>query len=262
MASGVTTPGRASVGARTLRRDRWWLSPAWILFVLTAFSVYATWRAFAGEHYYTTPYLSPFYSPCLTTDCPEAASAFGQPIGWFPFSPALLILVFPLALRVTCYYYRKLYYRSFWLSPPACAVAEPHRRYTGETRFPLILQNVHRYAFYIAALYPPILLYEAIMAFRDENYEWGFMGLGTVILLVNAVLLGLYTYGCHSCRHVIGGRLRNFGTNPVRYRLWTGVSRLNMNHGLWAQVSLFSVAFADLYVYLVSRGVISDITFF
>lgn len=262
MATGVRSPSRAAIPERTLRRDRWWVSPLWMAFVLTAFSVYATWRAFTGEDYYVTPYLSPFYSPCLSTACPPAASAFGQPIDWFPFSPALLILVFPLALRLTCYYYRKMYYRSFWLSPPACSVAEPHNRYTGETRFPLILQNAHRWSFYIAALYPPILLYEAIMAFRDENYEWGFMGLGTVILLVNALLLGLYTFSCHSCRHVIGGRLRNFSANPIRYRLWTMVSRINGNHGLWAQVSLFSVALADLYVFLLSRGVLTDIRFF
>jgi hypothetical protein len=59
----------------------------------------------------------------------------------FALSPALIILIFPLGFRMTCYYYRKAYYRSFWMSPPACAVAEPHKTYTGETRAPLILQN-------------------------------------------------------------------------------------------------------------------------
>ena len=52
--------------------------------------------------------------------------------------------------RLTCYYYRKAYYRSFWLSPPACAVPDGHKKYTGETRFPLIFQNLHRYFFYAA----------------------------------------------------------------------------------------------------------------
>lgn len=262
MATGVQAPARPRITARTLRRDRWWLYPAWIAVVLAAFVVYATWRAFAGEGYYAAPYLSPFYSPCLSTGCPDGASAFGQPISGFPYSPALIILIFPLALRLTCYYYRKIYYRSFWLSPPACAVAEPHRRYTGETRFPLILQNIHRYSFYIAALYPPILLYEAILSFRNEAHEWGHMGIGTLVLLVNAILLGIYTYSCHSCRHVFGGRLRSFSRHPIRYRMWTWISNRNANHGLWAQVSLFSVALADLYVYLVATGVISDLRFF
>ena len=71
---------------------------------------------------------------------------------WWGLSPALLILIFPLGFRLTCYYYRKAYYRGFWASPPACAVAEPHAKYTGETRFPLILQNIHRYFFYFAVL--------------------------------------------------------------------------------------------------------------
>ena len=71
---------------------------------------------------------------------------------WWGLSPALLILIFPLGFRLTCYYYRKAYYRGFWASPPACAVAEPHKKYTGETRFPLILQNIHRYFFYAALL--------------------------------------------------------------------------------------------------------------
>jgi peptidoglycan biosynthesis protein MviN/MurJ (putative lipid II flippase) len=36
------------------------------------------------------------------------------------------------------------------MSPPACAVPDGHERYSGETRFPLIFQNLHRYAFYAA----------------------------------------------------------------------------------------------------------------
>ena len=31
--------------------------------VFTAFIIYATWRAFSGDDYYSSPYLSPFYSP-------------------------------------------------------------------------------------------------------------------------------------------------------------------------------------------------------
>ena len=88
--------------------------------VFSAFVVYATVRAFMGRDYYASPYLSPFYSPCLG-DCVEGASDFGQPFKAFPLSAALIILIFPLGFRMTCYYYRKAYYRAFWLSPPACA---------------------------------------------------------------------------------------------------------------------------------------------
>ena len=61
--------------------------------------------------------------------------------GWWIIPEAALTLPFLLLFRLTCYYYRKAYYRSFWLSPPACAVPDGHKTYTGETRFPLIFQN-------------------------------------------------------------------------------------------------------------------------
>ena len=151
MAAGVGGPTRASIGVRTLRQDRWWLYPAATFAVFFSFVVYATIRAFMGSNYYSAPYLSPFYSPCLG-DCVEGSSDFGQPFGGWPLSAALIILIFPLGFRMTCYYYRKAYYRSFWLSPPACGVAEPHGNYTGETRFPLILQNLHRWFWYAAVV--------------------------------------------------------------------------------------------------------------
>jgi hypothetical protein len=258
----VLGSGRARVPARTQRQDRWWVTPAITFAVLLAFVVYATWRAFANEFYYSTPYLSPFYSPCLSTECVEGSSDFGTPIDWFPLSPALIILIFPLGFRLTCYYYRKAYYRSFWLSPPACTVAEPHKRYTGETRFPLVLQNLHRWFWYPAVLIAAILTFDTVLAFRDENGEWGHAGLGTLIMLINIVLLWGYTFGCHSCRHIMGGKLRNFSKHPVRYKLWGWVSKLNGRHAMWAWLSLFSVALTDLYVYLLATGTISDPRFF
>ena len=259
--TGVRAPGRAAIAARTLRSDRWWLPPLTTFVVFTAFVVYASWRAFSGADYYAKPYLSPFYSPCLG-DCVEGASDFGQPFAWWPLSAALLILVFPLGFRMTCYYYRKAYYRAFWLSPPACAVAEPHRRYTGESRFPLLLQNAHRWFWYAAVVVAAILTFDTVLAFRDENGDWGHAGLGTLVFVVNIVLIWLYTLSCHSCRHAVGGRLRHFSKHPVRYRLWTWVSRLNADHARYAWLSLFSVALADLYVYLLATGTIDDLRFF
>ncbi|MEW6301401.1 MAG: hypothetical protein AB1671_27325, partial [Thermodesulfobacteriota bacterium] len=175
----------------TLRRDAWWVEPALTVIVLTTFVVYTTWAALVNEHYYVAPYLSPFYSPCLSTYCAHATVAL---FDW-PYSPAILILWAPAGFRLTCYYYRKAYYRSFWLSPPACAVRDGHKRYTGETRFPLLFQNLHRYFFYFATLVVLFLWWDAIMAFRfpagEGRYELG-MGVGTLVLLANAALLSLY----------------------------------------------------------------------
>ena len=164
--SGVRSPSRAAIPARHLRTDRWWLAPAVTAAGLFAFIVYSTWRAFAGDDYYAEPYVSPFYSPCVAQNCvPMKGGANWEIFGaWWGLSPALLILIFPLGFRLTCYYYRKAYYRGFWASPPACAVAEPRAKYTGETRFPLILQNIHRYFFYFAVIVAGILTYDTVLA--------------------------------------------------------------------------------------------------
>ena len=253
---GTGAPGRARLAARTLRTDRWWLQPAITVGVLVAFIVYSTIRAFENAHFYAEPYLTPFYSPCIATGCEDTAFPVlvNGPV-WI--SPALYILVIPLGFRLTCYYYRKAYYRSFWLSPPACSVAEPHRTYTGETRFPLLFQNLHRYFFYLGLLYPVILTYDAghsIWSREDGNL----VGLGTIILFVNAYLLAMYSLSCHSCRHLVGGRLVHFSRHPVRYRLWTWASRENARHMQWAWMSLVFVALADLYVRLLSTGALTD----
>ena len=159
---------------------------------------------------------------------------------WIPWltwlTPAIIIIGGPLGFRLTCYYYRKAYYRAFWRAPAACAVREPHAKYTGETRFPLILQNVHRYFFWIAIVFNVILTTDAVIAFRNHQGQWGHMGLGTLILLVNAALLWLYSLSCHACRHMVGGRLKHFSKHPARYWMWTQVSKLNVKHQQFAWV--------------------------
>src|SRR3954468_13809014 len=200
---------RAAIKARTLRQDRWWLQPLIIAIGFAGFVVYATWAAFnhpivAGTGhriYFADPYLSPLYSPCFMKGCPTQIS-WAQLNGPMWISPAIYILIFPLAFRATCYYYRKAYYRSFWLSPPACAVAEPHGKYTGETRFPLIIQNVHRWFWYAAVAVAVILTYDVVLAFGPAEGESDgiHMGLGTVLMAINVFYIWMYTLSCHSCR--------------------------------------------------------------
>ena len=267
MATGVFSSTRAKISERTLRTDKWWIQPLVIFSVLILFIIYATIRAFENGHYFAEPLISPFYSPCLSAACEAGSSLLGQPFGiWkilgMTFSPALFILIFPLGFRMTCYYYRKSYYRSFWMSPPACAVAEPHSTYTGETKAPLILQNAHRYFFYIGLIFNVLLTVDAILAFKNEHGQWGHMSVGTLVLLANATFLWLYSASCHTCRHTIGGRLRNFSKHPLRYKAWTIVSALNHKHQEFAWVSLLGVAFADFYVRSVSTGLFTNLYFF
>jgi hypothetical protein len=231
---------------------------------LSAFIVYSTWAAFQGKYYTSGPYLSPFYSPEIFGDSEH--SWFGPKPGWWPvwlpFSPALLILWAPGGFRLTCYYYRGAYYKSFWADPPACAVGEPRKSYLGERSLPLVLQNIHRYFLYLALVFLVLLasdVYKALW-FKDPatgSVHFG-IGVGTLVLLVNVTLLSLYTFGCHSLRHLVGGCIDQLTRAPARKRVYDCVSCLNRRHMNWAWCSLCSVGFSDLYVRLCSMGIWSD----
>ena len=132
MATGVFSESRAKIKERTLRTARWWLQPLITFSVLMSFVVYATFRAFENKYYFAEPLVSPLYSPCLSTACVDGTSPLGQPFNSQYFgigiSPALFILIFPLGFRLTCYYYRKSYYRAFWMSPPSMCSCRTSRK--------------------------------------------------------------------------------------------------------------------------------------
>ncbi len=249
----------------TTRRDAWWVIPVSVFLGLSTFVVYSTWAAFQGEHYTHGPYLSPFYSPELFGDSPHAwfGPKPGWWPGWLPFSPALLILWAPGGFRFTCYYYRGAYYKAFWADPPACTVGEPRpQAYRGEASFPLILQNVHRYFLYLALGFVVLLAYDAWKALWFVDAATGResfgIGVGSLVLAANVVCLASYTFGCHSLRHLVGGRVDCLAGAPGQHACYRGVSAFTRAHQRWAWISLFIVGFSDLYVRLCSMGVWTD----
>jgi hypothetical protein len=245
----VAVPGQLRTGfAATERRDAWWLAPLAQGLVLAVLIGYANWAAYQGVHFQVGGYLSPLYSPLV----PAPA--------WFPLPPSFIILLPPVLFRATCYYYRKAYYRSYFLDPPACAVGDLRGRgYRGETAFPLVLQNLHRYLFYATLFYLPFLWGDVVHATVFDG-RFG-VGVGTLVILANTTALTLYSFSCHSARHLVGGGLDCFSCSAAtraRHRLWRGASVLNARHMLWAWVSFFTVCGADLYVRLVASGAIRD----
>jgi hypothetical protein len=258
--SSISLPLRRRSFGETSRTDAWWVQPVVVFLGLSAFIVYATWSAFQGEYYTVqgTNYLSPFYSPELWGN---SKHAWFRPApswwpGWLPYSPALLILWAPAGFRVTCYYYRGAYYKAFWADPPNCAVGEPRKGYIGESHWPLRIQNIHRYFLYIAVLFIFFLTWDAVHSFWFDD---GFgVGVGTLVLSINAFLLAGYTFGCHSMRHLVGGGKDCLSASPTCQKLYTGCSALNKRHMLWAWTSLCSVGFADVYVRMVSMGFWKD----
>ena len=265
--STLTAPVRVTVRrfGETSRRDVWWIQPLLVFLGLSTFLVYATWAAFQGGHYTFGPYLSPFYSPEIFGSSPH--SWFGpKPAAWpawLPFSPALLILPIPAFFRVTCYYYRGAYYKAFWADPPSCAVGEPRSSYRGENSFPLILQNVHRYMLFLSVVVLFILAVDVWKALwwldpATGTVSFG-LGVGTLLLATNVILLSGYLFGCHSMRHVAGGCVDELSRAPLGVSAYACVSCLNRRHMLWAWTSLFTVGFSDLYVRLCSMGVWTDL---
>ncbi len=278
----------------TQRRDAWWTQPLIVFLGFTAFVVYSTWAgARAGDFFShagnptrsvwggtsVAHYLSPMYSPVLwdIPGKPSGHSWLGEAPGWlvsffetvafpfFYFSPAFLILVFPAGFRATCYYYRGAYYKGFWGDPPNCAVGEPGfrgRRYRGEAKWPLIVMNIHRYFLYAALFFVGFLSYDAILSFwftDPQTHEGGLgVGVGSLVLTINPILIALYTFGCHSLRHLIGGKKDCIGAGGAHRTAYDCVSCLNRKHMQWAWASLIWVGFTDFYVYMVANGAWTD----
>jgi hypothetical protein len=262
LARGTGTPPGASRGAAygdrfgtTERKDTWWLTPVAQALGLLVLLGYANYAAILGADHYRyvengRDYLSPFFSPYLKP-------------AWWPLSPALLVLIFPLGFRATCYYYRKAYYRSFFADPLACAVGEPRKGYAGETKFPFILQNLHRFFLYAALVFLFFLWWDVIRAFTFDG-RFG-MGGGSLAILASNGLITLYTFSCHSLRHIVGGNVDCFScavAGGPRQKTWGVVSVLNEHHMAWAWWSLLGVCFGDFYVRMCSMGVIQDPRFF
>ncbi len=278
MAYTDTLPRQRSFG-QTVRPDAWWLQPLLVFLGFSAFIVYSTWAAFQGvgdihnhacSYWYGgngANYLSPFYSPEIWGTSPHAILGAALPSwwpAWAPFSPAFLILWIPAGFRFTCYYYRGAYYKAFWADPINCAVGEPRKTFLGERYFPLIIQNVHRYFFYLAFLFILLLSHDAwkAMWFTVDGTKHFGIGVGTIVLTLNAVLLAMYTFGCHSLRHLIGGFLDEPSKVPACAKGYSCVSCLNRRHMLWAWISLFWVGFTDVYVRLCATGKIPDFILF
>jgi hypothetical protein len=240
------------------RRLPWWVEPFAIVGALTLFGLYSLIIVLLYPGTYGE-YVSPFYSPPV-----------GRPewLPWFITAP-MFVLWIPLGFRATCYYYRKAYYRAFLFDPPACkAQAQRFDRpwsknaegYRGE-RALFVLNNVHRYFLYASFVVVAFLWYDTILTFFPDG-SFG-VRVGSLIWLVNVVLISAYTFSCHSLRHLVGGNKDCYtcvrGGN-ARRRLYNGVTKLNLRHPQWAWLSLISLLITDVYFRLIQSGVIPDLT--
>jgi hypothetical protein len=239
----------------TRRRDAWLAAPLSVGFwlaVLVLYSVFSAlvWGPFLNVPHEADGYLSPFYAPFISGE--------GFP-AWL--SPAIVTLWIPIGFRITCYYFRRAYYRAYLADPPACAVGEPtvHRRYRMEKALPFVLQNLHRLFLYLALVLLAIHWVEVVTSFMPATGPR--IGLGSVLLVADVTLLTGYVTSCHSLRHLVGGRLDCFSCstiNRTRHGAWRILSGLNARHMVWAWASLISIVVVDIYIHLLALGVLTD----
>ena len=254
-ARNATLPKGLALNARI---DAYWVQPLVTFLVLSGFVAYATWRVLEnqffiadnGAYHYATPFGNPNLAEFAVVGPPIQFLAEAIPVvGGFLLYPGVLILPFVAGFRFTCYYYRKAYYRSFAMSPPACAVPGTRGKGWKGERGLMVFQNLHRYFFYAALV---VLLFNFIDMVKSISTPNGlYFGVGSALMILNVAFLSFYTLGCHSLRHLVGGKLDCFSCSTparIRYGLWSRVTMLNKRHQLWAWVSLVWVAGTDFYI--------------
>jgi hypothetical protein len=292
-ANAATPDGTRNLG--TQRTDNWQMEPMLTLFGLGLFVLYATFRGLENAYFEipNSQVISPFYSPYIPNILGMMGLHIHHPffehrladghLGWL-ISPAIFILWVPALFRGTCYFYRRAYYRSIFASPSACAVGPKAgnplldglkatfgrllgagRKYTGERFLPMAIMNIHRYSFYLAALFIVILVIDAVISLFQPGFTGIRIGLSSVLLFVDLILLSMYTFGCHSYRHLLGGKIDCFSScpmNEIRNHAWKRQSILNASHAELAWFSMYLIGIVDLYITLASRGIFQDVVFY
>ncbi|MDH5400878.1 MAG: hypothetical protein OEZ01_08220 [Candidatus Heimdallarchaeota archaeon] len=230
------------------RNDNWWLRPFIQALTLTFFALYAMWAVvFDVEHHKSeindVSFVSPFYSPEIKLD-------------WWPenLSPGLILIWAPLGFRLTCYYARRVYYRAFFADPPSCAVGELRavaNKYKGETKLPWILNNLHRYFFYIAFILASIHVFSFVKLIVVGSLATMEGQIATLLLGLDGIFLALYVLSCHSCKHLVGGGLNCNSCSSMtikRYQTWKFIKKLNTKHHWYFWLSLITILMADMYI--------------
>ena len=118
-----------------------------------------------------------------------------------------------------------------------------------------MIQNMHRYALYFALIFIVFLAIGRGASRSFRRRQASASASASLVITINVVLLGGYTFGCHSFRHLVGGRMRQLSTRqPSRKKAYDCVSCLNRRHMQFAWMSLVWVALTDVYIRLCSHG--------
>jgi hypothetical protein len=182
------------------------------------------------------------------------------------YSPTILIIPIPTLFRLSCYAYRKDYYRHLFEHPLGCSNAtrgeKETRKYTGERNAILQLWNYHRYFLYAGLLILPFFYYDV---FHSLTYSGGLVvRLGSLILLANTLIVTAWTLSCHAFRHVIGGNIDCYSCvygGKTRKSIFDIQTWWNSHHEAIAWVSLITFFLTDLFLRALQAGLPVDFKF-
>ena len=199
----------------TMRRDAWWVQPAVVFLVLSSFIVYATWAAFQGDHYSLRARTSR-RSTRRSSAATRRTRWFGPKPAWWPVVAAVLagpahpagpgrlpghLLLLPRRLL-----------QGVLGRPARLRGRRAAQELLGRGLVPAHpaerppLLPVRRAAL-PAWSWPTTSGRRCGSPIRPPDRSSFGVGVGTLVLAVNVVLLGGYTLGCHSLRHLVGGCL-------------------------------------------------------
>ena len=266
MGDGIKLPVINGLG-RTNRIDNWWSQPLAMGIGLTAALVYTFWRLFINPQEISyevdgSVVMSQIFSPNILEWELFGLNQWDHP-SWV--NAAVLVLWIPFGFRGTCYYMRRVYYRTFFASPAGCWVDEPEINkmigYKGEKRL-FIVNNLHRYFLYAAMIIIVIKWWDVT---HTMTFDGGIgVSIGTFVMGIEAFLLTMYVTSCHALRHLAGGMLDRWTTPiaKIRGKIFERVSIANRSHGFWFWTSLTFVFLGDLWVLAVTSGKVSDMALF
>jgi len=206
----VRLPVVESGFGKTLRKDAWWLGPALTFSIISAFLVYATCRAFENNYYEWDRSSRRSIRRSSRRRAPDPLPHPGPPHLAGPATSVSLatttVRLLPLLRDGPARVRRRRAERS------------PVQR--GDQASPLpespSLRALPRRAFLV-------FLWSDFV--RSLFWKDGFsVHVGSIVLLLNCTFLSLYTFSCHSFRHLVGGGLNTYAGRSARSAISCGSS--------------------------------------
>jgi hypothetical protein len=256
--------------ARTTRVDYWWLAPASTAIGLIIFFGYLTFRAFNATYVWFESVHQPHGGAPFFTPVSGYPGSVPLDHAWFGNVSLVVAAVSSAVTGILRAGARHCFPSHLLLLPRRVLQGGVHEatelrggrvtfRLSRRTRAAPVSESAPLHALWRSLPHRLPVVGGPGAFFKQGHFG---IGVGTVVMVMNAALLTGYTFGCHSWRHLIGGQLDCFTCEQrsvASIRHVEGSTWLNERHMAFAWFCLVWVAFTDFYIYLVSSGTIRDL---